>query len=207
MGLSEVSQRLRPEYRAGTLSRLSLVSSSSSVSPSALASVSPLVSPSALALAPASERARTRNTYIHGDHASAPPAAQAVARWLNDYLRRTPQDPEFELDPRIGTTFQRQVWKLLMTVPFGAWTSYGALASALGRPTAARAVGQAVASNPFLLVVPCHRVLAHNGELGGFSAGLEVKRIFLHHEGLLASPAPDVHRVDSAEFSPVRNTG
>ena len=84
----------------------------------------------------------------------------------------------------IGTEFQRTVWSALRRVPRGQAASYGALARALGRPKAARAVGGAVGANPILLFIPCHRVLASNGALGGFSAGLDLKRRLLALEGI-----------------------
>ena len=84
----------------------------------------------------------------------------------------------------IGTEFQCTVWSALRRVPRGQAASYGALARALGRPKAARAVGGAVGANPILLFIPCHRVLASNGALGGFSAGLDLKRRLLALEGI-----------------------
>ena len=94
---------------------------------------------------------------------------------------------EFTLDaaPQ-GTPFQREVWKKLAEVPFGRVVTYGDLAQAIGRPTACRAVANAVGKNPFLIVFPCHRVVAANG-LGGFSAGIAVKRALLRLERVIIS--------------------
>jgi len=83
-----------------------------------------------------------------------------------------------------GTDFQVQVWRALHAVPVGQTTTYGALASTIGRPGATRAVGTAVGRNPLALVIPCHRVLAAGGRLGGFAWGLDAKRVLLAHEGL-----------------------
>lgn len=81
-----------------------------------------------------------------------------------------------------GTSFQVQVWSALLRVPPGAATSYGALARAVGRPTAARAVGRAVAENPVAIWIPCHRVLRASGALGGYRWGETRKRALLGRE-------------------------
>ncbi|MHB1862698.1 MAG: methylated-DNA--[protein]-cysteine S-methyltransferase [Gemmatimonadaceae bacterium] len=81
-----------------------------------------------------------------------------------------------------GTPFQRQVWDALRRIPFGSTMSYGALARALGRPTATRAVGAANGRNPISIVVPCHRVIGADGSLTGFGGGMERKRWLLEHE-------------------------
>ena len=92
----------------------------------------------------------------------------------------------FDLPLRMrGTAFQVAVWAALARVPFGASVSYGELAARAGRPRAVRAVGGAVGRNPWVIVVPCHRVLAARGALGGFSSGLARKRALLRHEGIL----------------------
>ena len=81
-----------------------------------------------------------------------------------------------------GTDFQRRVWAALREIPSGATTTYGALARAIGRPSAARAVGHANGSNPIALVVPCHRVVGSDGALTGYAGGIERKRWLLEHE-------------------------
>lgn len=85
-----------------------------------------------------------------------------------------------------GTEFQQSVWTTLQTIGQSETTSYGELAAAIGRPKAVRAVGTAVGRNPLCIVVPCHRVLASDGSLGGYVAGLERKRHLLTLEGALA---------------------
>lgn len=82
-----------------------------------------------------------------------------------------------------GTEFERAVWSKLAEIPYGKVVTYGQLAAAIGQPTACRAVANAVGKNPFLILLPCHRVVASDG-LGGFSAGLEAKRWLLRHEGV-----------------------
>ena len=104
---------------------------------------------------------------------------------LEDYFsgaRRT-----FDFPMRLtGNGFRRQVLEQLCRVPFGETVSYGDLAAAVGNPRAARAVGGAVGSNPLAIVVPCHRVLAADGGIGGFGGGLQAKRTLLAIEGVTA---------------------
>lgn len=84
----------------------------------------------------------------------------------------------------IGTDFQFKVWNTLIEIPFGGNTTYGAIAKAISNPKASRAVGGAVGSNPISYIIPCHRVLASNGKLGGYRWGLELKRRILKDEGI-----------------------
>lgn len=96
------------------------------------------------------------------------------------------------LDLGAGTPFQQAVWEELRRIPWGASVNYGAVARAVGRGgMAARAVGQAVGANPVPLVVPCHRVLAAHGRLGGFSCGLHWKRELLRIEGIGVRETPE----------------
>jgi methylated-DNA-[protein]-cysteine S-methyltransferase len=89
------------------------------------------------------------------------------------------------VDFRSGTPFQRRVWEELRTIPRGSTVTYGELASRIGRPGAARAVGAAVARNPVSIVVPCHRVVGADGSLTGYAGGVERKRAILEIEGAL----------------------
>jgi methylated-DNA-[protein]-cysteine S-methyltransferase len=82
-----------------------------------------------------------------------------------------------------GTDFQRRVWLRLRRIPAGRTLGYGQLADDLGVPGGARAVGLANGSNPVAIVVPCHRVVAANGGLGGYGGGLDRKKWLLSHEG------------------------
>lgn len=82
-----------------------------------------------------------------------------------------------------GTDFQRQVWSKLSEIPYGKVVTYGQLAAAIGQPTACRAVANAVGQNPYLILLPCHRVVASDG-IGGFSAGVEAKEHLLTLEGI-----------------------
>ena len=102
-----------------------------------------------------------------------------VEKWLDAYFAG--QNPVMDLPlAQRGTPFQQSVWKQLGTIPYGQTTSYGNIAELLH--TSARAVGQAVGRNPYLIVVPCHRVVSSTGQLQGFAAGLEVKRQLLELE-------------------------
>lgn len=82
-----------------------------------------------------------------------------------------------------GTPFQQTVWAALQTIPFGQTACYRDIAERIGRPAAVRAVGQANGKNPLPIFIPCHRVIAADGSLGGYSFGLEVKRKLLALEG------------------------
>jgi methylated-DNA-[protein]-cysteine S-methyltransferase len=90
-----------------------------------------------------------------------------------------------EIDPG-GTLFQRRVWTALRAIPAGETVSYREIATGLGAPRAARAVGTANGANPIALIIPCHRVIRADGDLGGYAYGLRRKRWLLAHEG--ASP-------------------
>jgi methylated-DNA-[protein]-cysteine S-methyltransferase len=84
-----------------------------------------------------------------------------------------------ELDFGEATPFQREVWQAARKIPYGQTRTYAWVACQIGKPKATRAVGQALSRNPLPIVVPCHRVLAGNGGLGGFSGGLEMKKYLL----------------------------
>ena len=89
-----------------------------------------------------------------------------------------------------GTPFQRNVWAALRTIPAGHTMSYGALAAAIGKPAAVRAVGLANGANPIAILVPCHRVIGANMSLTGYGGGIERKRWLLAHEGVILDTGP-----------------
>lgn len=126
-----------------------------------------------------------------GDSPQKPPGPDVAG--LFDRLQRyfAGQVVTFDetLDPSIGTTFQQQVWAITRAIPRGQTRTYGQIARQAGSPGAARAVGQAMARNPWPVVVPCHRVVGHDGRLTGFGGGLAMKRQMLDMEGaaLIAS--------------------
>lgn len=110
------------------------------------------------------------------DHALAQAARQLEAWFAGE---RTTFD--LPLAPT-GTPFQKAVWGALVGIPFGETRTYGQLATELGRPGSARAVGAANGANPLPIVVPCHRVIGADGSLTGYSGGLELKRRLLELE-------------------------
>jgi O-6-methylguanine DNA methyltransferase len=103
---------------------------------------------------------------------------------LSSYFREgLPDGFDLPLDLK-GSLFQQWVWSHLACIPYGAVVSYQELASSIGRPRSARAVGAANSANPFPIVLPCHRVVGSNRELVGFSGGLDTKIALLELEGL-----------------------
>src|SRR5256712_934302 len=107
-----------------------------------------------------------------------------LGRWgaaIPRYLGGREPHPDLPLDIR-ATAFQRQVWEALRKIPYGRTRSYAEVARAIGRPRATRAVARACASNPAALVIPCHRVVKSNGDLGGYRWGMERKQALLRQE-------------------------
>lgn len=82
-----------------------------------------------------------------------------------------------------GTAFQKSVWQALLKIPYGKTSSYKEIAKTIGKPKACQAVGTAIGKNPFLIIVPCHRVIKSDGSLGGFAYGEEIKKALLKIEG------------------------
>jgi len=107
-----------------------------------------------------------------------------ACRELDEYFRGERRHFTVPVDLSLVTGFRREVLEILRGVPFGTVISYGELARRLRRPLAARAVGGAMRANPIAIIVPCHRVAASDGTLGGFSGGLSVKRKLLEVEGI-----------------------
>lgn len=103
-----------------------------------------------------------------------------AARQLEEYFAGKRREFTLETQPH-GTVFQKEVWRAMCRIPYGKVATYGSLAAAIGRPSACRAVANAVGRNPLLILFPCHRVVATNG-LGGFSAGLALKHRLLSGE-------------------------
>jgi len=107
----------------------------------------------------------------------------AARTQLDEYFAGRRREFTLELAPS-GTPFQLQVWQALRAIPFGVLCSYGDIARAIGRPKAVRAVGQANGANPLPIVVPCHRVIASDGTIGGYTSGLANKHRLLALEGV-----------------------
>ena len=110
----------------------------------------------------------------------------AARRQLLDYLAGRRDSFDVPLDLSRGTPFQRAVWRTLQRVPYGKLRSYQWIAIRVGGRRYARAVGNAVGANPLPIVIPCHRIVAQDASLGGFSGGLPMKRKLLTLEGTLA---------------------
>jgi len=117
--------------------------------------------------------------------AGSSPRLEAARRQLLDYLAGKRDTFDVPLDLSQGTLFQRQVWRVLQRVPYGKLRSYQWIAARVGGPQYARAVGNAVGANPIPIVIPCHRIVAQDATLGGFSGGLSMKRKLLSLEGTL----------------------
>ncbi|HEX3722314.1 MAG TPA: bifunctional DNA-binding transcriptional regulator/O6-methylguanine-DNA methyltransferase Ada [Nitrolancea sp.] len=109
------------------------------------------------------------------------PAESGWVHAIVDFLKGQELPADLPVDVR-ATSYQRQVWAFLRTIPSGETRSYGEVARAIDQPTAARAVAQACATNPVALIVPCHRVVRSDGEPGGYRRGVERKRALLARE-------------------------
>ena len=118
---------------------------------------------------------------------SKPSAVHSAAAQIREYLRGEQRTFHTRIDWRAMRPFQRRVLRAALRIPYGRTSTYGEIAAALGNPRAARAVGRALGANPIPLVIPCHRVIASGGALGGYSAagGVRVKRRLLRMEGAL----------------------
>jgi len=119
-----------------------------------------------------------------GSPAADEPLLREVAALLAAHFAGQPVRFEVALDLRGVGEFGRSVLAACARIPWGRTATYGELAAAVGRPGAARAVGQALGRNPLPVVVPCHRVIGADGGLVGFGAGLAMKRRLLEHEGV-----------------------
>jgi methylated-DNA-[protein]-cysteine S-methyltransferase len=109
------------------------------------------------------------------------PLLETAKTQLDEYFQGARNNFELPLS-LTGTPFQQLVWNALKAIPYGTTTSYGAIANAIDRPRAVRAVGRAIGSNPIPLIIPCHRVIGAGGKLTGFSGGLDRKRWLLNRE-------------------------
>lgn len=119
-------------------------------------------------------------------HLSGPAAV------LRSYFLGQTRAPGLPVDTGGATRFQRQVWEIVRTIPYGQVRSYAWVAARTGRPRAARAVGTAVGANPCPVLIPCHRVVRSDGSLGGFTApaGLPMKETLLQLERAHCVPCP-----------------
>lgn len=133
----------------------------------------------------------TEDDFPHITHKSADAASARIADMalsqLTDYIFGKRTDFTIPLDLKSTTDFQREVLLETVRIPFGQVSTYEQVAISINRPQAARAVGGALAHNPIGIIIPCHRVVAHDGCLHGFSSphGIRTKAELLEHEGIL----------------------
>lgn len=120
-------------------------------------------------------------------HAPQLPVLDQARREIAEYFLAGRRTFDVALAPA-GTAFERRVWEAIGRIPYGATTSYQALAASIGHPRAARAVGAATGRNPIAIIIPCHRVLGAGGTLTGYAGGLERKRALLELESGARSP-------------------
>lgn len=120
--------------------------------------------------------------FAHYDFVRNPEAMESAITELQDYFdgRRQQFTVPFDL---YGTSFQIDVWRALERIPYGTTCSYKDIAEQVGKPKAVRAVGGANNRNPLPIVIPCHRVIGHKGDLTGYGGGLPIKMYLLHLEG------------------------
>lgn len=126
-----------------------------------------------------------------GGSSGEPPGStfeRAVERELQDYLAGRRLEFTFPIKPE-GSSFDLAVWEELGKIPYGETVTYGDVARSVGRPAAARAVGMANHRNPIPIAIPCHRVVAAGGKLGGYGGGVELKRKLLDMERRNNGPA------------------
>jgi methylated-DNA-[protein]-cysteine S-methyltransferase len=141
----------------------------------------------------AKTRARVLRRWPAARETAPPAGVQRALDRITALLRGEQSDlSAIPLDMENVPDFNRRVYEVARTVPPGATITYGEIASRLGDPLGARAVGEAMGRNPFAIVVPCHRVVAANGKMGGFSAngGVATKKRMLIIEGALEPPTP-----------------
>lgn len=116
----------------------------------------------------------------------SPNRTKEVVRELEEYFARKRREFTVALDLE-GTDFQKKCWRALLDIPYGRTKTYADIARAVGCPRGFRAVGMANHDNPVPIIVPCHRVLASDGTLGGYGGGLDVKQKLLELEGALTA--------------------
>ena len=116
-----------------------------------------------------------------GEYRPELPVFMEVFKWLDDYFQGKETPIIFPLSPA-GTAFQKQVWKILLTIPFGQTRSYGEIARQIRASMSPQAVGGAVGRNPISIIIPCHRCVGAKGQLTGYAGGLHNKLWLLRHE-------------------------
>lgn len=102
---------------------------------------------------------------------------------LHNYLRGKVVTFDVDIDISSLNPFTQQVLKALLNIPYGELKNYGWIGKSIGYENASRAIGQAVGRNPIPIIIPCHRVIRHDGDIGGFSSGIHIKKMLLSIEG------------------------
>jgi len=149
-------------------------------------------------------RLRQKHTsFEYEDRLDAP--LDAAGKWIADYFLGLFPSPAMVPLDLIGTQFEQSVWNALLEIPLGKVATYGEVGRSFAC-TSARAVGNAVGSNPLSIVVPCHRVIGANGTLTGYGGGLERKRWLLEHEGFSVAGTKRTSRVERRVAVPAGRT-
>ena len=133
------------------------------------------------------------------DSPDLPRWERLTANALRSALAGRPAGTLPPFDWRGATEFQQSIWRALLRIPIGHTRSYSEVAAAAGHPRAVRAAGSACGANPIPVLVPCHRVVASGGRLGGFSGGLDWKRRLLGREGVQMMPLSGSRIAESVE--------
>lgn len=116
------------------------------------------------------------------------PVLEEAKRQVNEYFLKKRQSFSIPTDPE-GTDFQRRIWEILKTIPYGETRSYQEIAFRIGKNrNYARAVASAIAQNPVMILIPCHRIIGADGSLTGYAGGLDRKKVLLELEGSLKTP-------------------
>jgi methylated-DNA-[protein]-cysteine S-methyltransferase len=121
----------------------------------------------------------THKDAVHNDPLT--PLLQEAVKEFQEYFNGTRKIFDLPIDPK-GTTFQCRVWEAVSAIPYGNTRSYGTIAEQAGNPKGSRAVGMANNKNPIVIIVPCHRVVGHDGKLVGYAAGITIKQQLLELE-------------------------
>ena len=108
---------------------------------------------------------------------------KTLAPKMRRYFSGRRLESQNSIDLLGGTPFQQRVWRALQSIPYGQTRSYRSIAESIGHPKSSRAVGSACGRNPIPILIPCHRVVRHDGRLGGFTGGIHLKRYLLTLEG------------------------
>lgn len=122
------------------------------------------------------------DSHLSSQSNTIPYCIQEAIEQLHEYFCHQREEFNLKLNLSQGTLFQQRVWEVLKEIPWGETRSYAQIAHLIGQPLAVRAVGAANANNPFLIILPCHRIIGSSGILTGYAGGLLRKQWLLKHE-------------------------